>query len=81
MKLKCPPTFSRAVRTFLGTAHAPGIGIDSLRELAATESVLVLDFGEADSSLPGEQKHVTRSSLEAVVKDEPKERVIILCCD
>lgn len=81
MKLKCSPSFSRAVRSLLGTAHSPGIDISSLRQLASTEPVLVLSFGEADSSLPGEQKRVTRSSLEAIVSGEPKDRLIILCCD
>lgn len=81
MKLKCSPMFSRAVRSLLGTAHSPGLDINSLRQRASTEPVLVLVFGEVDSSLPGEQKRVTRSSLEAIVKDEPKDKLIILCCD
>jgi hypothetical protein len=81
MKLKCSPRFSRAVRSLLGTAHSPGLDISSVRLRASQEQGLVLAFGEADQSIPGEQKHITRSTLEAVVRDEPKERLIILHCD
>ncbi len=78
--LKCSPGFGRAIRGLLGTAEAPALDIKTLHELAREESVLMLGLGGINPDLPGEQKSVTRSTLESVVHREPKGRLIVLHC-
>lgn len=80
MTLKCSPRFGRAVRSLLGTGDAPALNIDDFRQMAVRESALVLGFNGTSPELPGEQKLVTKSTLESTIAGEPKDRLIVLHC-